>query len=81
MALCRRAAGALVQVWICYEFPAPGLEPAWPWHIVGSDGILELDPYHSVSPARGSLSVVGGGRQVWVDMCRAVGRATTGRRE
>ena len=53
MALYTMASGALVQVWISYEFPAPGLEPAWPWHIVGSEGILEMDPYDAVSMARG----------------------------
>ena len=54
MALYTMASGALVQVWMSYEFPAPGLEPAWPWHIVGADGILELDPYRTVSLARGA---------------------------
>jgi len=53
MALYTMASGALVQVWVSYEFPAPGLDPGWPWHIVGAEGILELDPYHSVSLARG----------------------------
>jgi predicted dehydrogenase len=53
MALYTMASGALVQVWVSYEFPAPGLEPAWPWHIVGASGILEMDPYHDLSLARG----------------------------
>ena len=47
------ASGALVQVWVSYEFPAPGLRTGWPWHIVGADGILELDPYHEVTLAAG----------------------------
>lgn len=52
MVLYTMASGALVQVWMSYEFPEPGLEPGWPWTIVGANGILELDPYDAVSLAR-----------------------------
>jgi predicted dehydrogenase len=52
MVLYTMASGALVQVWMSYEFPEPGLEPGWPWTIVGAEGILELDPYQAVSLAR-----------------------------
>jgi phthalate 4,5-cis-dihydrodiol dehydrogenase len=45
--------GALVQVTMSYEFPKPGLSPAWPWLIVGSDGMLEMDPYGVVRLGRG----------------------------
>ena len=45
--------GALVQVTMSYEFPRPGLSPAWPWLIVGSDGMLEMDPYGVVRLGRG----------------------------
>jgi predicted dehydrogenase len=54
MVLYTMASGALVQVWMSYEFPAPGLEPGWPWTIMGADGILELDPYVSVRLAKGN---------------------------
>lgn len=54
MALFTMASGALVQVWMSYEFPAPGLAPGWPWTIMGSEGILELDPYHSMTLAKGT---------------------------
>jgi len=37
--------GVLVQVTMSYEFPKPGLTPAWPWLIVGSEGMIQLDPY------------------------------------
>jgi predicted dehydrogenase len=53
MALYTMASGALVQVWLSYEFPEPGLRTGWPWHIVGAKGILELDPYHEVTLAAG----------------------------
>ncbi len=52
MALYTMASGALVQVWMSYEFPDPGLEPGWPWTIVGSSGIVEFDPYVSALLAR-----------------------------
>ena len=28
-----------------HEFPPPGIDPSWPWRIVGSTGIIELDLY------------------------------------
>ena len=37
--------GVLAQILMSYEFPQPGLHPSWPWRIVGSKGIIELDPY------------------------------------
>jgi predicted dehydrogenase len=45
--------GALAQVTMSYEFPPPGLAPSWPWRIVGSTGIIELDPYGIVRLGRG----------------------------
>ncbi len=47
------SSGALAQVTLSYEFPEPGLETAWPWLIVGSDGMIELDPYGTVRLGRG----------------------------
>jgi UDP-N-acetyl-2-amino-2-deoxyglucuronate dehydrogenase len=45
--------GALVQVWMTYEMPAPGLESTWEFVIVGSSGILRLDPYRRLLLGRG----------------------------
>jgi predicted dehydrogenase len=45
--------GALAQITMSYEFPPPGLTPSWPWRIVGSTGIIELDPYGIVRLGRG----------------------------
>jgi predicted dehydrogenase len=45
--------GALAQVTMSYEFPPPGLSPSWPWRIVGSAGMIELDPYAVVRLGRG----------------------------
>jgi predicted dehydrogenase len=45
MAQYEMASGALVQVWMTYEMPQPGLASTWEFVIVGSDGILRLDPY------------------------------------
>ena len=39
------ASGAIVQVWMTYEMPKPGLASTWEFVIVGSTGILRLDPY------------------------------------
>jgi predicted dehydrogenase len=39
------ASGALVQLWMTYEMPQPGLASTWEFVIVGSAGILRLDPY------------------------------------
>jgi predicted dehydrogenase len=47
------ASGVLVQVTMSYEFPRPGLTPAWPWLIVGSEGMIALDPYGTVKLGRG----------------------------
>lgn len=44
--------GALAQVTMSYEFPKPGLSPAWPWLIVGADGMIDLDPYGAVRLGR-----------------------------
>ncbi|MBA3235068.1 MAG: Gfo/Idh/MocA family oxidoreductase [Chloroflexi bacterium] len=51
--LYEMTSGALAQVTLSYEFPRPGLRSAWPWLIMGSDGIIELDPYHEVRLGRG----------------------------
>ncbi len=53
MALYTMASGALVQVWMSYEFPDPGLETGWPWTIVGATGILRMDPYDAAFLDRG----------------------------
>jgi predicted dehydrogenase len=45
--------GVLAQVTMSYEFPKPGLSPSWPWLIVGSEGIIDLDPYGAVRLGRG----------------------------
>lgn len=45
--------GVLAQILMSYEFPPPGLSPSWPWRIVGSKGIIELDPYSIVRLGRG----------------------------
>ena len=45
--------GALAQVTMSYEFPKPGLSPGWPWLIVGSAGMIDLDPYGAVRLGRG----------------------------
>lgn len=45
--------GVLAQVTMSYEFPRPGLAPSWPWLIVGSEGMIELDPYGVVRLGRG----------------------------
>lgn len=45
--------GALAQVTMSYEFPPPGVSPSWPWRIVGSTGIIDLDPYLVVRLGRG----------------------------
>jgi UDP-N-acetyl-2-amino-2-deoxyglucuronate dehydrogenase len=45
--------GALAQILMSYEFPPPGIHPGWTWRIVGSTGIIELDPYASVRLGRG----------------------------
>ena len=45
MATYEMASRALVQIWMTYETPPPGLGSTWEFVIVGSDGILRLDPY------------------------------------
>jgi predicted dehydrogenase len=37
--------GAIVQVWMTYEMPKPGFASTWEFVIVGSTGIIRLDPY------------------------------------
>ena len=53
MVLYELTSGALAQVTMSYEFPKPGLTTAWPWLIVGSDGMIDLDPYGVVRLGRG----------------------------
>ena len=45
--------GVLVQVTMSYEFPKPGLTPGWPWLIIGSEGMISLDPYGAVKLGTG----------------------------
>jgi predicted dehydrogenase len=50
------ADGTLVQLWMTYELPAPGLGSAMQLLVTGSDGMLELDSYGAVrlgTPAGG----------------------------
>jgi predicted dehydrogenase len=53
MATYQMASGALVQIWMTYEAPQPGLGSTWEFVIVGSDGILRLDPYGKLLLGRG----------------------------
>jgi predicted dehydrogenase len=45
MAQYEMASGALVQVLMTYEMPRPGFQSTWEFVIVGSTGIVRLDPY------------------------------------
>jgi UDP-N-acetyl-2-amino-2-deoxyglucuronate dehydrogenase len=45
MAQYELASGAIVQVWMTYEMPKPGFSSTWEFVIVGSSGIIRLDPY------------------------------------
>jgi predicted dehydrogenase len=50
------ADGTLLQLWMTYELPAPGLGSAMQLLITGSDGMVELDSYGAVrlgTPAGG----------------------------
>jgi predicted dehydrogenase len=50
------ADGAMLQLWMTYEVPAPGLGSAMQLLITGSDGMIELDSYGAVrlgTPERG----------------------------
>ena len=51
MAQYRLANGVLVQVWLTYELPPPGLGSAMQLLITGSEGILEFDAYGTVRVA------------------------------
>jgi predicted dehydrogenase len=44
----RLADATMVQLWLTYELPAPGLGSAMQLLITGSDGIIELDSYGAV---------------------------------
>jgi predicted dehydrogenase len=48
MAQYRLASGVLVQVWLTYEIPPPGLGSAMQLLVTGSDGMLDLDSYGTV---------------------------------
>lgn len=47
------ASGALVQVLMTYEMPKPGFGSTWEFVIVGSTGIVRLDPYGQLQLGRG----------------------------
>jgi predicted dehydrogenase len=47
------ASGTLVQVWMSYETPRPGLTSSWEFVIIGSKGILQFDPYAQLRVTRG----------------------------
>lgn len=53
MALYEMASGALVQIWMTYETPKPGLASNWEFVIMGSEGIIDLDPYGQLRLGRG----------------------------
>jgi UDP-N-acetyl-2-amino-2-deoxyglucuronate dehydrogenase len=53
MAHYRLRSGAIVQVLMTYETPKPGLPSNWEFVIVGSAGILRLDPYGQLRLGRG----------------------------
>lgn len=53
MALYEMASGTLVQIWMTYEAPKPGLASNWEFVIMGSTGIIELDPYGQLRLGRG----------------------------
>lgn len=53
MAIYEMASGALVQIMMTYETPPPGLASTWEFVIVGSTGILQLDPYGTLRLGRG----------------------------
>jgi predicted dehydrogenase len=52
MAQYEMASGALVQIWMTYEMPKPGLPSTWEFVIVGSTGIVRLDPYGQLEVGR-----------------------------
>ena len=54
MAQYELASGAIVQVWMTYEMPKPGFESNWEFVIVGSTGIIRLDPYGQLRLGRGN---------------------------
>lgn len=53
MAQYEMASGALVQIWMTYEMPKPGLASTWEFLITGSTGIIRLDPYGQLLLGRG----------------------------
>ena len=53
MAQYEMASGAMVQIWMTYETPAPGLASTWDFVIIGSEGILRLNPYGDLRLGRG----------------------------
>ncbi len=53
MAHYEMASGVLVQILMTYETPAPGLPSNWHFVIIGSTGIIRLDPYGKLRLGRG----------------------------
>jgi UDP-N-acetyl-2-amino-2-deoxyglucuronate dehydrogenase len=53
MAQYELRSGAIVQILMTYEMPAPGLGSTWEFVIIGSTGILRLDPYGQLQLGRG----------------------------
>ncbi|MER7003869.1 Gfo/Idh/MocA family oxidoreductase [Dactylosporangium sp. NPDC000555] len=53
MATYRFRGGAMAQVWMSYDIPAPGLGSGLQLQIVGTDGMVELDAYGQVRLGRG----------------------------
>jgi predicted dehydrogenase len=52
MAQYELASGAMVQILMTYETPRPGFPSTWEFVIVGSTGILRLDPYGQLTLGR-----------------------------
>jgi myo-inositol 2-dehydrogenase/D-chiro-inositol 1-dehydrogenase len=48
MAQYTMASGVLVQVWMTYELPPPGMGSAMQLLITGSEGVIDLDSYGTV---------------------------------
>lgn len=53
MATYRFRGGAMAQLWMSYDIPAPGLGSGLQLQLVGADGIIELDAYGEVRLGRG----------------------------
>lgn len=53
MAQYELGSGAIAQIWMTYEMPRPGFDSTWEFVIIGSTGIIRLNPYGELSLGRG----------------------------